>query len=292
MIDIVLASKNQAKFVNQTIDGLLKQTYKNFRVICLDGYSNDGTEKFLKRIPNLDFHLTDSPVELCYLEGIELSESKYLNFATTSDFLIDESWLKSASNLLDKYPQIEIVWATGIHVSETGKYISNANNKLLKKFKNGFFGNLSNFLSYELYLPELCYVVRRNYLLKLINEKNLRDIIKQKNGRYQLWHYIILSFIKNKSKGIFIPKKVFAGRIHENSVTDNINKNRYLEIIKEIVRFHQDAVLIMLKRVFNNLKNRKISKYFFEDLFSLIRFTIMYLKISLSYAKKYILSNF
>ena len=47
MIDIIIASKNQLHFVKDTINSLLSQTTKDFKVICIDGFSNDGTDKLI-----------------------------------------------------------------------------------------------------------------------------------------------------------------------------------------------------------------------------------------------------
>ena len=58
MIDIVLASKNQIKFVEDTISGLKKQTYQNYNLICIDGYSDDGTDEVIKNFKKTSLHAT------------------------------------------------------------------------------------------------------------------------------------------------------------------------------------------------------------------------------------------
>ena len=68
MIDIVLASKNQINFVNDTLNALKNQTFQNFNLICIDGYSSDGTDLLLKEFKNSRLTYSKSNVEIAYIE--------------------------------------------------------------------------------------------------------------------------------------------------------------------------------------------------------------------------------
>ena len=46
---ILITSYNKAKYIDECIKSCLSQTYKDFEVILLDNYSNDGTNVTLKK---------------------------------------------------------------------------------------------------------------------------------------------------------------------------------------------------------------------------------------------------
>ena len=49
-IDIILPNYNSSKFIIKTINSILKQTYKNWRLIIVDDFSNSETKNILKKI--------------------------------------------------------------------------------------------------------------------------------------------------------------------------------------------------------------------------------------------------
>jgi glycosyltransferase involved in cell wall biosynthesis len=51
-ISVVMPSYNQAEFIEESIDSILSQSYKNFELIIVDGLSTDGTIEILKKYEN------------------------------------------------------------------------------------------------------------------------------------------------------------------------------------------------------------------------------------------------
>ncbi len=49
-IDIILPNYNSSKFILQTIDSILKQTYKNWKLIIVDDFSDTETKNILKKV--------------------------------------------------------------------------------------------------------------------------------------------------------------------------------------------------------------------------------------------------
>jgi glycosyltransferase involved in cell wall biosynthesis len=48
-ISIIIPTLNQGEFIEQTIDSILTQNYKNFEIIINDGGSTDNTISIIKR---------------------------------------------------------------------------------------------------------------------------------------------------------------------------------------------------------------------------------------------------
>ena len=49
LVDIILTSYNKEKYLRETLESLLNQTFKDFRLIIIDDKSNDNSIKILKR---------------------------------------------------------------------------------------------------------------------------------------------------------------------------------------------------------------------------------------------------
>ena len=51
-IDIIIPNYNKAKYLNQCLDSILSQTYKNWKLIIIDANSNEKTKEILKEFQN------------------------------------------------------------------------------------------------------------------------------------------------------------------------------------------------------------------------------------------------
>ena len=49
-IDIILPNYNNSQLITETIKSVLKQTYKNWKLIIVDDYSDEKTRSVLKKI--------------------------------------------------------------------------------------------------------------------------------------------------------------------------------------------------------------------------------------------------
>ena len=52
-IDIIIPNYNKAKYLNQCLDSIISQTYKNWKIYLIDDNSNDNSLEILKNIKNL-----------------------------------------------------------------------------------------------------------------------------------------------------------------------------------------------------------------------------------------------
>ena len=49
-IDIILPNYNSSQFIIRTINSILNQTYKSWRLIIVDDFSNEETKRYFKEI--------------------------------------------------------------------------------------------------------------------------------------------------------------------------------------------------------------------------------------------------
>ena len=89
-IDIILPNYNSSKFINQTISSILKQTYKNWKLIIVDDFSNTITKNILKKISKrknikVFFLNKNHGAGFCRNFGIKKSNSPYVAFIDSDD---------------------------------------------------------------------------------------------------------------------------------------------------------------------------------------------------------------
>ena len=51
-VDVVMPNYNSAPYLSETIDSVINQTFKNWRLIIVDGNSNTETQKILENYAN------------------------------------------------------------------------------------------------------------------------------------------------------------------------------------------------------------------------------------------------
>lgn len=97
-IDIVLPTFNSEKFIIKTIDSILNQSFKNWRIIIIDDASTDATlkileifyKKLIKKKKIIIFkNQMNKGQSYCRNIGIKHSKSKYIAFMDS-----DDVWLK------------------------------------------------------------------------------------------------------------------------------------------------------------------------------------------------------
>ena len=93
-IDIILPNYNSSQFIIKTINSILKQTYKNWKLIIVDDFSDKKTKKILKEISKnknikVFFLNKNHGAGFCRNFAIKKSKSPYLAFIDS-----DDTWKK------------------------------------------------------------------------------------------------------------------------------------------------------------------------------------------------------
>ena len=96
---IITISLNAEKYIKETIESVLEQTYKDYEIIIKDGRSTDNT---LKKIPDDDrirvIQKTDSGVYMAMNQAIKEANGDFIFFLNCGDKLFHEDILKNVAN--------------------------------------------------------------------------------------------------------------------------------------------------------------------------------------------------
>lgn len=97
MIDILLASYNGEKYIAEQIESILKQTYKDYRLLIRDDGSTDDTLKIIKKYcseyPNKIFLIEDEikckSAAKNFFQLLQYAESDYIMFSDQDDYWLE-----------------------------------------------------------------------------------------------------------------------------------------------------------------------------------------------------------
>lgn len=119
LISIVVPAYNSEKYIGETIDSVLSQTYGNFELLIVDDESNDKTPEIIKLYINKDsrikyFKILHSGRPSVPLnKGIDFSHGEFIAFLDNDD-LWDKHKLKEQIEYFNKNPDLVFVYSMSI----------------------------------------------------------------------------------------------------------------------------------------------------------------------------------
>ncbi|MCI8315446.1 MAG: glycosyltransferase family 2 protein [Lachnospiraceae bacterium] len=130
LISIVIGSYNGADFLNETVDSILAQTYKNIELILVDDGSKDQTLEIMYHYEHIDarvhvFHQENSGASAARERGYRASSGDYIVLSDDDD-VWSPYLLEDVMRISDSYPDAEVVTTFNRRVNDFAE-ISNYN---------------------------------------------------------------------------------------------------------------------------------------------------------------------
>ncbi len=123
-ISVLSFCLNGGKFLRESIESILRQTYGNYELIIKDGGSTDGTIEILKEYPQIRWisekESGDNPAFDALWQAFHMSRGEYIIYLAISDGILDPNWFKKAVEILDSDPEVSWVWGISQAKSEDG----------------------------------------------------------------------------------------------------------------------------------------------------------------------------
>lgn len=110
-ISVIIATRNRKEDLKQTIEGFLRQTYKNFEIIVIDNASRDGTKEMMKNdFPKIKYlWLPDNINILAQNLGREMSDGEIIWRTDSDSFPGNEDAFQFVVDTFTKYPKIDVI---------------------------------------------------------------------------------------------------------------------------------------------------------------------------------------
>ncbi|MDD3418999.1 MAG: glycosyltransferase [Candidatus Gastranaerophilales bacterium] len=114
---IIMPNYNYGNFITESIDSILKQSYKNWELIIIDNGSNDDSIKIIKEYTaqNRNIHLyqhenSENRGLVASLKlGLSKAKGEYLAFLESDD-LWDSNYLEEKYKVFKKYPNVNFIF--------------------------------------------------------------------------------------------------------------------------------------------------------------------------------------
>lgn len=208
-VSIIVPVYNVESYIQQCMDSILKQTYPNIEVICVDDGSTDASGEIIDRYAKADariltIHVPNSGVASARNTALSYATGKYVTFVDGDDW-IDTTTCEKAVLQAEAQQVALVMWpyirefpnrSAPKAISSEEKTFHAAECRELQRRMVGLLGT-------ELAHPEnadaLCTVWGKLYLRKLIAQNDIHFTDLQRIGTYEdgLFNLHYLAHVKN-----------------------------------------------------------------------------------------------
>ena len=212
-VDIILPNYNSAAYLEETINSVKNQTFKNWKLIIVDANSNDQTRKILKKYIshkkiNVIFLKKKKKAGFCRNFALLKSKSDYVAFIDSDDI-----WKKEK---LSK--QLYFMIKNKYHFTYTNylPFKADIKKKSLKEIKPKKFFNFEMFIK-NTSIATSSMVIKRSLIgnTKFTNTKICED------------YFFKCEILKKTKYAYCLAKNLMSYRIRKNSLQSNKIRNIY-----------------------------------------------------------------
>ena len=128
LISILCAVYNDARFIRETLESVVRQTYPHWELIVIDGASSDGTpeiaREFAEKYKNIIVRSEPDEGQWDALDkGLSLSRGEYIAMICGQDGYLNKNWLARGMEAFSAHPDVSLVWGIPFDMSEAGKLL-------------------------------------------------------------------------------------------------------------------------------------------------------------------------
>lgn len=241
-VSIIIPSYNHSQFLQQRLESINLQTFRDWEAIIIDDKSTDNSveiiEKFIKKNPDFKVKLffvnetNSGSGYFSWQKGIELAETEYIWIAETDDYS-ELTFLEEMVKILDHNDTVPLVFCGSNYVEDNNIIYDSANRTKDLDVENGKYEIITSEIllkkmPFDTYITNGSSVVFRKPSGKLdfelFNNKQSSDLF--------LW-----SFLVQDSEFVFLNKNLNFFRRHENSTTTKLNISSKKIIFEEKLRY-------------------------------------------------------
>lgn len=124
-ISVIMAVYNSSKYLSQTIESVLNQTFKDFELIIIDDKSTDNSLDIVKKYASSDQRITyicneqNSGPAKSRNKGLKIAKGKCIAILDSSDIFLPDR-LKMQYEFLENNPDFYLVGAGAVDINENG----------------------------------------------------------------------------------------------------------------------------------------------------------------------------
>tara|TARA_Y100000590_G_scaffold470185_1_gene662611 strand:+ start:4368 stop:5720 length:1353 start_codon:yes stop_codon:yes gene_type:complete len=202
-VTVYVTNYNYGKFLDQAINSILDQTYRNFEILIIDDGSNDNSKQIIKKYEDIEnvftVYQSNNGLNKSNNIALKMARGKYLIRLDADDYL-DPHALELMVSKLDEHKDIALVFPDYYEVDIDGN--------ILKQIQRHNFDK--DVTLFDQPAHGACTMIRKNVLMQVGGY----DESEKKQDGYDIWIKII---DKYKISNINLP--LFFYRQHQNNLT-------------------------------------------------------------------------
>lgn len=235
LISIIIPTYNRAHLIGETLNSILQQTYQNWECIVVDDGSTDNTEEVLSEYVEKDHRVQyhKRPKEKfkgpnsCRNYGFELSKGSYVKWFDSDD-LLNSNALEVSTQYFSKSPDL---------IVSSLEFIDFNNNKIEKKHTYFSQNVIEDYLTGKIKFYTFTPTWKKSFLEKqsyLFDEAitNMDD-----------WDFNLRMLYANPLT-VYLKEALIQYRVHEESLSHEINKLNFQEIQSEFKAIRKHLMLL------------------------------------------------
>lgn len=242
LVSVIIPVYNSEKYIRDTIESVLKQTYKNFEIIVVDDGSTDITKIIIDELKKKDSRIqyifqSNQGQSAARNKGIEYAKGKYIAFLDADDLFLPDK-VEQQVAYLEAHPDCDISYSKIYHFFDT-----DPNNLYYFDLPHPS-GNLFSELLRTNFINPLSVMLKKELLDKYGGfENEFRRMDEQ---------YLWIKLSLNGARFCYIERALGLYRMHKKSLTHEkghlkLTQEKYLEVLallrsqlsaEEIERYH------------------------------------------------------
>ena len=216
LVSIITVVLNNKKFLQQSINSVLNQSYKNYEHIIIDGKSTDGTLNILKKNNSkIDYWVSekDRGIYDAMNKGIKLSRGSLISILNSDDIYYKHA-LKTAVNYFNRYKYIDFLFGS------VAKYkLLHGYNPWKIYWSFGFYSTHS-----------IGFFIRKKAHMK----------VGYYNTKYKFsadYDFFYRMIVKYKLKGMATKKNEIFGKFRRGGISSKIS---FMDYLRETIKIRLD----------------------------------------------------
>jgi len=238
LISIITVVKNNEKYLEETIQSIINQNFRDFEFIIIDGKSEDKTLDIIKKYEDeIDYWISeyDKGIYDAFNKGLDIANGSLIGFVNSDDILMPNA-LEILKKYYLKYPKSDFFFGS---VKKHWKVLHGFKPWKIH-FTWGFYTSHST-----------------GFFIK----KDAAKIVGKYNTNYKYsadYDYFYRMIVKHKLKGTATKKEELFGVFRRGGFSSKIKFiDHFFETIKIRINNKQNKILVLLIIVMKYLKNLK-----------------------------------
>lgn len=251
-ISVVTTCKNGARFLRETVESILNQSFTDYEHVLVDGGSTDETLKILSEYKDIRWiSEPDEDANEGFHKAIAMTRGEYLMFCCISDGYLSKNWFQQCVDVLDSDPEVSLVYGLPQYMTEDGSLERISDSEFFNQPPPQKMEFLPFWLATFFLYPEITYCVRSEVFKKCFPKRNSLDFLDRQNPFVKfVYNFNVMGYLP-----YFLPVVASFGRIHHdsrNNTMKEIGEKTIRQYSLDVVRYRNDVLCGKTKHVFHN----------------------------------------